>query len=184
MLKHRQAFTLLELLVVISLMMVAIGMAAFRMDGLTDSSRLRSGATQLISLVRLTQTQARAAGEPRQVEYRLGSDRIVVHSPQENDGTWTWDQGLEYIASTGVQIKGVLIEGNNEYSQDANKWAIRVGPDGRHRAHAVILEIHGRYAVVVLRRVGAPRCVFPEEAPHATSFELLMLELEQMPGAS
>lgn len=173
------AFTLLELLIVVTLMMAAVGMTVFRLDGLSDTSRLRSAAMQMASLLRLTQTQARTSGSPRLVEYAIDSDRVLVRAPQMQDDVWEWDAGVEYLTVTGVHVQRVLVEGAGEETEPDKKFSIRVRPDGRYRAHAIVLMLHDRWAVAVARDLAEPRCLLLDSEPHATTFELLMLELER-----
>ena len=180
---RRASFTLLELLVVVTLMSVAVGMVVFRLDGVSDTTRLRSSATQIGSLLRLTQIQARTSGSPRLFEYVTDRDRVVVRAPQTQEDGWRWDEGLEYSIGTGVRIRRVLVEGNREMNRDSDAHRIRIGADGRCRAHAVVLAIHERWAVVVLAGLTEPRCVLLTRAPQAGSFELLVVELEHTSDA-
>lgn len=177
---RRSCFTLLELLVVTSLMAVAVSAVVVRMDGLTDHGRLRSAAVQIGSLLNLTQVQARTGGMPRLLEYLAETDRVTVRSPRRNDGRWEWSDPIEYRTATGVRIISVLVEGEDPAEIDGTARAIRVGADGRCRSYAVILELHGLYAIVVHRGTEEPHYTFVDREPQAESFELLAVELCQI----
>ncbi len=184
-LAHR-GFTLIELMVVTALMSIAVGMAVFRLDGLGDSGRLRSTASQLASIVRQAQMQACTSGSPRLIEYSVDGARITLHSPKQSESSWRWDSGLEYTVLGGAGIDRILVEGSDgEVSSrggtEDDVLNIRIGPDGRYIAHAVVLTVHTRWAVVVLRPVERPWHMLLESKPSATSFDLLMLDLEQLP---
>lgn len=62
MLSGQHAFTLLELLVVMTLMSVIVGMAVFRLDGVSYHTRLQSFAAQLNAVLGRVRTQARTSG--------------------------------------------------------------------------------------------------------------------------
>ena len=175
-------FTLIELLAVVTLMSVAVGMLVFRMDGLTDRGSLQSAATQLSSLVRLAQTQARTDGSPRLIEYLVDSDRAVIRAPKEENGGWHWSHDTEYLTNTGTRIEDVVVEGTIPTAMDDNDYVIRIRADGRFRAHAVILRRHELYAVTILQATEKPRLAIVQKRPQTASFELLMLELESAHG--
>ncbi len=179
MLVHRRSsgFTLLELLAVITLMSLAVGITVLRMDGFTDQSRLQSAASQLASLVRLAQAQARTSGVPRLIEYKIDADRLGMHIPRHANDGWQWDDGVEYLLGTGVSIRGVVLEGKDTTANASQHRAVRIGPDGRFRSHAVMLELHGSHAVSLFRPFGEPGYYLLPEAPQTASWDLLMLEL-------
>lgn len=184
-LTHR-GFTLIELMVVTALMSIAVSMAVFRLDGLSDSGRLRSTASQLASVVRQAQMQACTSGSPRLIEYAVDGARITLHSPKQSEGSWRWDSGLEYTVLGGVRIDRILVEGSDgdvssRGGTEEDVLNIRIGPDGRYIAHAVVLTVHDRWAAVVLRHVEQPWHILLESKPSATSFDLLMLDLERLP---
>ncbi len=190
--KRAIGFTLLELMVVVTLMAVAVGLTVFRLDGLTETSRLRSGAAQLDALLRLTTTQARTSGQPRRVEYLRERDRVVVHAPRREGERWRWDEGAEYRIGTGIQVHRVLREGDGDMEAEKGDHTVRIGADGRCPAHAVILKLHDRYAVILLGgpggvresgEAGGARLVLLEARPQATRYEHLLIELEAVSDA-
>lgn len=182
--RRASAFTLVELLVVVTLMTIAVGMAALRLDGLTASGRLQSAGAQIGALVRLTQSHAQTSGTPRMVEYLIHQDRVVVRSAIEQHGTWAWDEGREYNTGTKVSIERVLVEGEQDWDGSSSRCAIRVGADGRFRAHVVIISVGERYAVTILRSLQQPSCVLLDRPPQAVTFELLTMELQYAQDAS
>lgn len=180
--RRRASFTLLELLAVVTLMSVAVGFATLRLDGLGDTGRLRGAAGQIASILRLTQAVARTSGEPRLVEYVQDDASLIVHAPTRTDDSWQWSTGQPYPLAGGVRIDRLLIEGATD--SERHDRQVRLRPDGHYLAHAVVLVLHGRYAVLVVRSFEAPRCVMLDHAPQAASFDLLLLELEAVRHAS
>ena len=175
---HRFGFTLIELVVVVSLMCVTVGMVVFRLDGVSDRGRLRSTATQMAVLLRLAQTQARTSGVPRLMRYHPSSDRVSIHVPAEREGVWDWNEGLEFLTATGAGIERVLIEGHHLDGEE-DRPAIRIGADGRYPNHVVILSTPALQAIVVARGAEDIRCEFLASPLEGISYELLVLELEQ-----
>ena len=171
------SFTLIELLVVVTLMTVAVGIVTLRLDGLTDAGRLRSTASQLAAVVRLTRADARTSGAPRAIEVAAGEDKVLVRLPRQRDGLWEWGEPVEHGIAGGARIDRV-IAGDVGLPSKGNLTAVRIGPDGRHRPFAVVLTLHDRWAVVLMARSRAPKYVVLDRAPRAESYSALLLELE------
>lgn len=136
------AFTLVELLVVVTLMGIALGLTVFRLDSLSENGRLQSATRQAEFVLRLAMTEARTTGEPRLVVFVAGGDRIKLHAPSKNNGGW--DEGRLLQTNTGAKFGRLMFE--DETRRVGN--AIRVNGQGRCSDHAVLLERQGKYAVL------------------------------------
>ena len=169
-----RCFTLLELLVVITLMSIALGMTVFRFAGLTDASRLRSAAAQFEAVLRNAQSAARLSGTPRLIEYTTDGDHVIVRAPQVSDDTWMWNDGTTYDTATRVKIVRVLVEGRESRSGD--RPAIRIMPNGGVSNHALVFTLHELWAVLVVRGWQELTFVPLDRKPNATSYELLLME--------
>jgi type II secretion system protein H len=172
-----RAFTLVELVVVLALMSTALGLVVLRLDGFSDRSRLRSAAGQLAAWVRLAQTEAKVSGAPRLIEYDPDNGRVTLHKPRAQKGVWAWDDGVKYDTGTAVRIDKVVGEGQLALQDQRGAYDVHVGPDGRFPTHALVLALHDRYAVIVLRSFEEIRVVFASHPPQAREFDILMLEL-------
>ena len=181
------AFTLVELLVVITLMSLAVSFAVFRLDGFSDSAGLRSAANQLASWVRLTQTQARTTGEPRLLEYGPKSRTLRVQRPLERNGAWTWNEGATFTANSSVSIHSLLVEGDSDFVQKRAFAQLVVRSSGHFPAHALLLQRHDVVGVLLLTAWEEPSFLILERMPSSVTLENLRTELEsfhvQAPGA-
>lgn len=137
------AFTLVELLVVVTLMGIALGLTVFRLDSPSENGRLQSATRQAESVLRLAMTQARTTGEPRLVLFDAGSDRIRLHATSKSTGGW--DEGRLLQTNTGAKFDRLLFEDGTR--QVGN--AIRVNGQGQCSDHAVLFERQGKYAVLL-----------------------------------
>ncbi len=171
------AFTLVELVVVLALMSTALGLVVLRLDGFSDHGRLRSTAGQLAAWIRLAQTEAKVSGVPRLIEYDFEEGRVTLHKPRIQKGAWAWDDGVKYDTGTAVRIERVVDESQSAMKDTRGVCDVRVGPDGRFPTHALVVALHDRCAIVVLRSFEEPRVVFASRLPQAREFDLLMLEL-------
>lgn len=175
--RQTSCFTLIELLVVVTLTTVAVGMVTLRLDGLTDAGRLRSTANQIAVVVRLTRADARTSGLPRLIVIGLDQDRIAVRAAQDCDGLWQWGEPVQHGITGGVRIVRVIVSDAGPAKRE-NTAAARIGPDGRHRPFAVVLFLHGRWAVVLMEPNRVPKYIVLDRAPQADSYETFLLELE------
>ena len=179
MIGERNGFTLIEVLVVVTLMAIAVGFTTVRLAGVTTMSRLESAVAQMRSIIRLTCNQARITGQPRLIEYAKGSDSLLVKAPALRGDDWAWDDGLTFLTVAGVQIERVLIEGDAPDRETLDAWSVRVGDDGRAPRHAVIVSLHGHYAALVHAGGSETRTVMFDHRPEAATYELLMLDVER-----
>lgn len=173
----RSSFTLIELVVVLALLSTALSLVVFRLDGFSDAGRLRSAAAQLAAWVRLAQSEAAAAGVPRLLRFEQDSSRLVLHKPALRYGAWNWDEGASFELGDGVRIQRVVGEGTLAGSTHDSASKVRIDSEGRVPSHAVVLALHDRYAVLILRPFTEPRWVLTANPPQAREFDLLLTEL-------
>jgi prepilin-type N-terminal cleavage/methylation domain-containing protein len=88
----RAAFTLVELLLTIALILLLAAAAVFNFDALQNGSRLDEGVTQLESLFRFARAQAACTGRQVRVDFDdstsvLGSTNAVSVAPQSGGDT-------------------------------------------------------------------------------------------------
>ena len=175
---QRRGFTLVELLVVITLMSVAVGTVIFRLDNLTARGRLQSAAASLQASLRLAQMEAKTSSMPRKLSF-VPDRRLLLRTPKRSADGWSWDKGREFLWATGVVVERVRYEGGNPDAGRHDRLVILVKPDGRFRALAVVMACQGQTLVALLRSGEEPRLFWPVKPPQALTFDLLMLELEQ-----
>lgn len=166
-------FTLLELAAVTTLMVAAVTLAALRLDGLAETSRLRSAALQVQRVLDVAHSAALFSGEPRRVEYEADA-RVRLRRPVMTGGWWDWDAGREFAVGRGVQVEEVV------GLADAKTPAIRIGPDGHYPEHALILKLHDQYAVLVCRSGRCSTPVFMDRRPLTGSLDVLLAELDAL----
>lgn len=174
---HRLSFTLIELVVVMALMSTALGLVVFRLDGFTETGRVRSAGAQLAAWVQLSQSEAVVSGVPRLLRYDLDTSRLVLHKPASRNGSWSWDDGAAFEVGGGVQIQRVVREGAVTSDPHEDASSVRIDPEGRIPSHAVVLALHERFAVLILRSFAEPRLVLRAKLPQAQAFDLLLTEL-------
>lgn len=171
----RAAFTLVELLVVVTLMTLAVGLTVFRLDSLSENGRLQSATRQAESILRFSACQARTTGEPRLVVFDRESDRFRLKAPAQEEGRWHWDEGRLFQTNSGAQFTRLMFEGGANQQQEES--AIRVGGQGRYPACGVIFELHGRYSVFLTDQDGSEHRILDAQ-PQARDLAAIRLELE------
>ena len=180
--RSRVGFTLIELMVVITLMTLTVSAAVLRLDGLTARTRLESAGRRMMSVVKLARTEARTTGRPRLIEYSVAdAAEVSVRRPVRSGGTWSWGDAVSVPLDRAVRIERVLVEGTDRSESDSDVTAIGVRPGGRHRSHAVVLRCGERFAAVFLESAISDRFVLFDRPPQAVSFELLLMEARRDP---
>ena len=61
----RQGYSLIELMVVVTLVGVFVGLGALNMHGVSDAAQLQAAADQVATAYRLAQAEAARSGTPR-----------------------------------------------------------------------------------------------------------------------
>ena len=168
-----RGFTLLELLVVTTLMALAVGLVTLKLDGLTASGRAGCVATQVGSYVRLAQVEARTSGQARivEVDVELGVVRI-----QRTPMIKTPKPPLELKLGSKAALTGVWFE-NECREVDQGLWSMRIDGNGRFRRCGLIFRSQETCAVCLLTCIEPPKVWVLREKPKATNLEELRAEL-------
>ncbi len=95
---HRTAFTLVELLIVVGLVLVLATMTLLAVDFTFQTERVRSGARQLQSMLEGARNRAIHAGSPRGVRFLVEDDPLSGRK----------SASMIYIASTEPWSKGTI----------------------------------------------------------------------------
>ena len=101
-----RAFTLLELLVTVTLMAIVIGIATVGPSHLTDRARLRAAASQISTVYRLSACLASRSGRPQTV--LLDHHGCRVKKPVYRAGRWEWSAGPRIDLDRKVNIMHVF----------------------------------------------------------------------------
>lgn len=124
---RRHGFTLLELMVVVTLMAVAIGMVTVNAQALSDAARLRSAASVLTSVYDLARTEASASGLPRSL--LIDARGCLVGEPVLREEVWSWDYKPRITLPARVRVKSIspAITGGVVW-EDREPWRLVIVP--------------------------------------------------------
>ena len=175
----REAFTLVELAVVLALITLVTSTVLLRLGGLTDRARLRAGTIQVESTVRQAHSLARSDGRPRLVVYDRELSQIAMRAPQRREGRWSWDEGLATPLPSGVRISAVFRpeeQASDEVPTETESISVRFDA-AQAPAHAVLLERGAQMALVWSAVDGRTEVTFPTVRPQALTLETLRAEL-------
>jgi prepilin-type N-terminal cleavage/methylation domain-containing protein len=109
-----RGFTLLELMIVIMIIGLTMSMVLFRVDGLTEKSRIRAAARMLGSTIDNVKTSAVAQGKSFYIDYDLDEHayRIVLPVEEQDLQEWLEEEytrlDWRYLPS-GVSFKDICI---------------------------------------------------------------------------
>lgn len=101
----RPAFTLIELVVVVTLITIAIGWATVDLQGVSERIRLRAAATQIGAIHRMAVMAASTSSLPRQVRWDARS--CTVAKPVFKEGAWVWGSPVKFDLVNRVRIRSV-----------------------------------------------------------------------------
>jgi len=101
-----RAFTLLELMVTVTLMAIVIGITTVGPSRLTDQARLRAAASQISAVYRLGACLASRSGTPRIM--LLDHRGCRVKKPIYRAGRWEWSAGPRIDLDRKVNIMRVF----------------------------------------------------------------------------
>lgn len=105
---RRHAVTLVEVLVVVTILAMAAGIAFLSVGDAAKKHRLRAAADQVVSTWRFARDRARFSGLPTRVV--LYEERMTLARPVQRDGAWIWGQPSDVAIHPGVSIAGVSAE--------------------------------------------------------------------------
>ncbi|MGD2109476.1 MAG: prepilin-type N-terminal cleavage/methylation domain-containing protein [Phycisphaerae bacterium] len=136
----KSGLTLLELVIVMTLMALAVGVSTIGLPGLSDQGRLESAAAQLGNVIRLASCTATRSGLPRMLAF--DDHGCTVKKPVRRDGTWAWSSGSRIDLIPKVRITGVSDDGaDRDRRAPQPPWMVLVQPGTRHVRHVFTLEL-------------------------------------------
>lgn len=126
-LKFRRAFTLIELILVLALLVIITSIAVPRMSGFIRGRALDSESRRLMSLMHAAQSRAVSEGAPMMlwVDEKAGSYGLAAETSGQNGDAKAEDLSLD----STLQI-AVLNLGTGEQTTFKNLPAIKFLPDG------------------------------------------------------
>lgn len=175
----RQAFTLVEVMVVVALLSMAVTLVVTKLDGLSRNGRLESSARQLAAWFDLARVDARTTGTPRRLVYATTSNRLTIQRGVLENQDWVWGQDQVFPLGDGVTLERVFREGaelNPEPDAD-RKVTVRIDGSGGFRSFAVVLEVADTWIIVDHSDPSGTRVVRPNRRPTSMTYELLLMEL-------
>jgi type II secretory pathway pseudopilin PulG len=124
------SFTLLEVLVAMTIIATATALVTLNHAGMTDAAQLRAAADQIGGLHRLSAARARAGGLPHVLVLRRHS--IGVRWPVQQDGEWTWSQETMLDLPPKVSIDQLWTRGGSTElpANAAESWMVPIRPGG------------------------------------------------------
>ena len=139
----RRGLTLLELLIVLTLMTVTIGIATLGVGGMTDQARIYAAATRIGTAYRLAASDAARSGLPRMLQ--LDSKNCRVARPVWREDGWTWSSGSSFEMPSNVRLVGVMRAAvANEGLFAEPPWLIAVPPGVRNVPYTFVLRMGDR----------------------------------------
>jgi len=168
------AFTLVELMVVLTLMSLAVGMTVVGLDGFSQRGRVRSALGQIASVDALARTQALCDGRPRRLGFARDTGRCTICCPQRDADRWRWSSPAPLTFGHGVTVRDVVVDGTAPDAEPlADEYGVRIRADGTSASYAVVLGVGERAgaAIVVNGWDGSSRYVFEIPAEPADLFE-------------
>ena len=145
-----RGLTLIELLAVVTLIGVAIGVVTLRLDGFTETGRLRAATAQLEALINVLRTEAMTSGHAVVLRYTRDQGTIAVLRPTVRGDEIAW------IRTPGVELPGAVrvthVTIGDDEATDPAQWNhldVRIDPDGILDSHRVTLTLPGGRHVVV-----------------------------------
>lgn len=146
---HR-AFTLLELLAVMTLMTMVVAYVVVDMQGISNEGALRAATEQLSSVFRLAISESALTNRPHVV--RLGGATCVVRRPVLRDQEWSWQDDTRFDLVHGVTVVDVRTDGAaNTTRGSSGYWDVAAGLDSNNTCLYVTLIRNGTSLKAVAR---------------------------------
>lgn len=139
-----RAFTLIELILVMSIIVLIAGMVAPSLNGFTAGRRVRYSATQLVSLANYARTQSISEARAYRLNFDLSAEKYWLTA---DDGTGTFaalpgDLGEQHTAPDGVKI-------TMDIAKQPDGQYIAFQPDGTvDPSHITLIDANGGSTIV------------------------------------
>lgn len=150
-----RAFTLIELMVVATLLAIAVASVALHAGDITTRGRLRAAAGQLANAHRLARIEAIGSGRPRLLVFEAA--RIVLQEPVLESRRWQWADGRFLNLPRRVQIQ--LLPGTERAG------SITVRGDGNAPDYTCVLTLDEAHLAVAVEGLTGAVSLLPEEEP-------------------
>ncbi len=161
--KRLRAFTLLELMAVVTVITVAIGYATVNLHGLSDQARLRSVSTQIGACYRLAALTADRTGLPTKM--RLTDGACTLLKPVKNERKWSWSKGAAFRLDNRIGIGSIKAIGERARSNKSyEESGIVVSPGALGMGYAIALSSRNgaRGRLIIDGLTGVERLRFDE----------------------
>ena len=137
---RRRCLTLIELMVVVTLMSIAVGTATVNLHGLSRTGRLRAAGTQIATLWQLGSQSATASGMPQLLE--IDKRRCRLRMPRYIESQWAWGDPIDRILVGRARIESVLVNGTvRQADNEDGRWRIALPPDGSATTYGFVLAL-------------------------------------------
>ena len=162
---RRRAFTLLELMVVITLLAMTVGVTTIGMRAVTDEARLQSAVDRIVATYRLARCEATYSGRPRLLQ--IDATSIRIRKPTFREDRWSWSNPPPI--SLGSKIRVLKITNNAERASDLMRgpWQLTVQPGARRGLYRMVLQLGDRLRVAAVID-GSDDCVVFERVSVAS----------------
>ena len=130
--RYISSFTLLELIVVVTLLTIAVGFATVNLRGFSDRARLHAAATQIGSFYRVARLSALRSGMP--CVLRFNRRECTLATPNEQEGQWVWsdESQITLVGKVGiVDVQTTWLEDEREAGD--SPWRVMLIPGDMNR---------------------------------------------------
>jgi prepilin-type N-terminal cleavage/methylation domain-containing protein len=133
----RAGFTLLELVLVVTILSILFGIVFVGMNGATDNERLASSARGLCAFVTDVRNTAICGQKRLYLVYRPEQNEVSVRGSLGG----AQDNGIKsFKLADGVRISGITIGDSKEVVQDTGKEVvIEISSQGDVQQHSIVL---------------------------------------------
>lgn len=170
------AFTLIELMVVVTLMAIAVATVTVRLDGWTTRGRLRSAAHQIGTFHHLAQLEATTSASPRRLVFPPAASHCLLQQPQRTGSYWTWSGGRALHWNDGTVLERLILAEDRLSPEPGDLMAVRIHADGTSPIFACVLTTGPRRAAVLVSGDSAvPKLIFDVDAGSHTISDLLQV---------
>lgn len=150
----RPSFTLIELVVVVTLITIAIGWATVDLQGVSERTRLRAAATQTGAVLRMVAAAASTSSMPRRMRWDTRSCNVA--KPVFKEGEWGWGAEVKFDIVDRVRIRSVEARPRRKAKTPAGlPWEFVIAPGDTSMTYVFELEtthaVRGEVSVDMFR---------------------------------
>jgi type II secretion system protein H len=163
---RHDGFTLIELMLVAALLAILVGLTVVRLEGVSETGRLRAAARQVGAVYRTARIAALTDGRPRLVSYTNSAEqgtRLRIQCPRVDSATLQWQAGEGFRLAGEIRVSRIVQDG--ELGDTHGKTTVLISSDGVASSHVVVLALGGkpRAAVAIDGVTGEDRFVLIED---------------------